>query len=379
MKTVKKIAILADFPLFAITQNEEDRPMGHYATWLPQLAQALEQHVEFDISWIIIDKKISQTRKLIYCGQTFYYLSRWKKSVSILTAYWSDRRRLVKLLKQIDPDLIHSWGSEDAYGFALLDNKNIKGLLSMQGILTRYCEVVDMPILMRIQAYWESKILRKVRNISCESQWGIDMARRYASNADFSKVEYGVKPEYFEVVRNPVKEKLVLYVGGVNYLKGSDILLKAFEDVRLKDVSLKIMGGVSGSSVGIATAPSNVEFLGRLSSSEVMKWMSNAWCLVHPTRADTSPNCVKEARVCGLPVVTTYEGGQVQYVEHLKSGWLYEPEDLEELVTGILHVTQDIKVSVKMGKHEQKKCRDELSPDKTAEQFVSVYHSLLQK
>jgi len=44
------------------------------------------------------------------------------------------------------------------------------------------------------------------------------------------------------------------------------------------------------------------------------KQLESAWCSVLLTRADTSPNSVKEARVVGLPAVTFQHGGQAGYI-----------------------------------------------------------------
>jgi glycosyltransferase involved in cell wall biosynthesis len=101
--------------------------------------------------------------------------------------------------------------------------------------------------------------------------------------------------------------------------------------------------------------------------------MAKAWCLVHPTRADTSPNCVKEARVIGLPVVTTTEGGQTQYVEHGKSGFIHQPGDVEGLIQGVLTVTRDWETSLAMGAHGQAECRAKLHPTRTATRLLELY------
>lgn len=368
--------MLADFPRFVITGEEKDRPKGTYATWLPQLASRLQGQDEFAITWVCIDGAINQPVEMTAWNQDFFFIPRWKKSVAMLTGYWNDRRKLKSILRRLNPDLIHAWGSEGAYAMALLSCQNKPSVLSMQGILTHLCAIARQPWLMRIQAFYEAKVLRRLQTITCESEWGIEKARSYAPQADFHHIEYGVNPEYLGVSRDPSPEKVAVYVGGFSFLKGSDTLVEAFRDERLQDVSLKILGATA-EEAGVEDCPSNVEFLGRLPVDEVKNWMSKAWCLVHPTRADTSPNCVKEARVVGLPVVTTPEGGQTQYVKHGKSGWLHLPGDVEGLIEGVLTVTRSVEGSVNMGDFEKNLCRDELNPDNTVLSLMAVYRSIL--
>jgi len=370
---MKKLVILADFPLHVLPGHKWAQCKGHFATWLPQLAKEFENMDHYEVHWVIVTPLFIKKNKVCAWGQTFHLLPRWKLSVSMLTGYLAERRRIKKLLCQLSPNILHAWGSEGVYGLALVDWGKDAGILSMQGILTRCCSVAKMPWLMRVQSLWERLVLSRAKLVTCESDWGIKMCKKISDGAVFEKVEYGVRDIFFNVKRLPTNSKLVIYVGSVNMLKGSDVLLSAFSDPRLSDIELKILGS-SASGAGIINYPSNVEFMGRLPTDDVVKWMSKAWALIHPTRADTSPNCVKEARVIGLPVVTTYEGGQVQYVDHKRSGWLYDPENMEGLIEGVLMVTTSKTVSLEMGSYNNLKCRDELSTARTVEQFLELYN-----
>lgn len=68
--------------------------------------------------------------------------------------------------------------------------------------------------------------------------------------------------------------------------------------------------------------------------------MSQAWCLVHLSKADTGPTVVKEARVMGLPVILTDACGSKQYVEHNKSGFIVSPCDIESIVKSVLYIIE---------------------------------------
>ncbi len=168
---------------------------------------------------------------------------------------------------------------------------------------------------------------------------------------------------------------LALFVGTLSHLKGCDTLLDAFSDPRLKDIELVILGALSPEFTR-RSHPPNIHFLGHRPPAEVRDWMANAWCLVHPTRADTSPNAVKEARVIGLPVVTTPNGGQTQYVIHNESGFIHDAGDVEDLIQGVLTVTKSRETSLQMGHHGQAECRAALSPTTTAKRLLEIYQTL---
>lgn len=75
----------------------------------------------------------------------------------------------------------------------------------------------------------------------------------------------------------------------------------------------------------------------------------------------------------GLPVVTTPEGGQTQYVTHEKSGYIHPASDPEALIQAVLNVTADRETKLRMGSRDQEKCRHLLQPSRTAEQLLKIY------
>lgn len=386
-----RVALLADFPTHALP-GHEGSPSGHHATWLPQLASELEKIATgHDIHWITCTKDVSQASSLKAWGQTFHLLPRWKLSVEILTAFRRERRLISGILQKLQPDLVHAWGTEQGYALAAIDHSP-DSLISMQGILQAYCRVSAMPWLTRIQARHEARVLKHARYLTVESPWGESQLRQLAPQAGIHLLEYGANSACFEIQRtlpSPAsfqhfsisafehlpQKPLALFVGSPTHLKGIDTLLQAFSDPRLRHVELIILG-TKYPTIERHPLPANIRLPGYRPPAEVREWMAKAWCLVHPTRADTSPNCVKEARVIGLPVVTTPNGGQTQYVEHAKSGFIHAAGDVEGLIEGVLAVTKDCETSLLMGSHGQAECRAKLHPSATAVRMLEIYQTV---
>ena len=104
--------------------------------------------------------------------------------------------------------------------------------------------------------------------------------------------------------------------------------------------------------------------------------MAKAWCLALPTRADTSPNVVKEARVIGLPVITTRNGGQASYVQDGEDGYFVECGDIKGLVQKLKIVLGSLATTEKLGREGQKRYRELFTPDQTADRFQSLYRKV---
>ncbi|MDE0836332.1 MAG: glycosyltransferase family 4 protein [Akkermansiaceae bacterium] len=369
-----RVVLAADFPVHCLP-HFEDKGSGHHATWLPPLAKEFSELSGFDFHWIVCSKDVSTYREIPFLNQTFHLIPRRKLSIEILTRFARERRLIGELVSELKPDLFHGWGTEQGYGLAANDFRGIS-LISLQGILTSYCKASRMPILTRIQTRTERAVLSKARHLTVESPWGAEQLKLLAPKATIDLLEYGADPACFEIERNPTEKPSAVFLGSLSHLKGVDTLLAAFSDPRLSGIELHIYGAGDPAFTQANHTP-NIHFRGHRPRAEVLAALAQAWCLVHPTRADTSPNCVKEARVIGLPVITTPEGGQTQYVTHGQSGFIHEAGDVEGIIQGVLAVTADRETSLRLGEAGQQECRNLLTPARTARKMIDMYHRIV--
>lgn len=370
-----RVAILADFPLHVIPEfGDEFRPKGHFATWLPQLCEAFSDFSELDAHWIVMTNRISTSREIRWKNQTFHILVTTSKRRAS-TLFVSDRKAIGECLTKIQPDVVHGWGTEDVYALAAV-NSGFPNIVSMQGILSYYVLRNWMSPRVYFQALIEMYVLHKADLITTESAWGRDVVLRRNPNARVDLVEYGVLNRFLETAWQPDPRKPVaIFVGNMSPRKGIQDAVAAFRDPALAQAELWVVGSGGGKweeALRDQSTP-NIHWRGRLPGGEVADLLSRAWCLVLPTRADTSPNVVKEARVIGLPIISTPCGGQTTYIEHGKNGFLVKPGDIGAL-TGFLHdMLSDFDRCKMAGRHLHQEHRQLLSPRRTAEGFIDLY------
>ena len=370
-----RVCLLSPFPLQALPGQEGAAP-AHHATWLPPLARQLASQEEFDLHWITCGKDAACRQTLHAWNQTFHRLPRGKLAWEIASGFRRECLRIHGLLRELSPDLVHAWGTEEGYAIAAGSWSGTR-VLSMQGILQAYCEAAPQHPLLRWQARSERGVLPAFPRITVESEWGRGQLARLALRAQVSLIEYGVDLPSGTPPRDPDSSPVALFVGTLSKLKGVDLLLDAFADERLRPVRLVLLG--DGPLRCSGNGPhGNIEFLGHRSKADVAAWMARAWFLVHPTRADTSPNCVKEARVAGMPVITTPEGGQTAYVEQGVSGAIVPAGDREALVNAILGTVARVSADREYGATGSDLCRAALDPQRTASSFLQLYRELLE-
>jgi len=292
---MKKIAILAAFPLHKLSSfGEKFRPKGHYATWLPQIAEAWDGQRELEIYWIVMSDLVKERRDVREWGQMFHVLPT-SQSGRASTLFRADRKAIHAVLDEIQADLVHGWGSEDVYGLAAVLSGR-PNIVSMQGILSYYALKNRMPPRTYLQAILELFILWKAERVTTESEWGRNVVMRRNPFAKVEVVEYGVQKVFFQTTWRPEeKNPFALFVVGISPRKGIQDLVKAFRDPKLSSSELVVIGGGEGDwSENLQKgAPPNIRWLGRKTAEETAQYMEKAWCLVLPTRADTSPNVVK--------------------------------------------------------------------------------------
>lgn len=373
-----RVALLAAFPFHIIPGFEAHVPRGHYATWLPQLSAAWVDEPGLELHWITVTRKAIQREPVRWRGQTFHFIAVPEK-LRALRGYRRDSRLIAGKLDELQPDLVHAWGTEDCYGLAAIRSGR-EFLLSMQGILSEYVRRTRMHPLVHLQAAMERWILAKARHLSAESNWGCDLLRRRAPHATVYQVEYGVQDLFFDVEWRPdPKAPVAIFVGTPDSRKGPQDAVAAFAMSALRDAELWIVGdrGSSFASRLERHSTANVRWLGRRSTAETASLMAQAWCLVLPTRADTSPNVVKEARVIGLPVVTTPHGGQTDYIVDGETGWLVEPGDVITLAARLEKLLGSFRETRRLGECRHQEHRAWFRPRNTAANFLRVYRAIL--
>jgi glycosyltransferase involved in cell wall biosynthesis len=374
---MKKIAILAAFPLHHLKGfGNAFQPKGHYATWLPQIAEAWDGQKEVEIHWVVMSELVQERRDVSEWGQMFHVLPTTQRGRST-TLFSEDRRAIGAVLDEIQPDLVHGWGTEDVYGLATVLSGR-PNIVSMQGILSYYALKNRMPARSYLQAVLELFILWKAGRVTTETEWGRNVVMKRNPFAKVELVEYGVQQVFYEIKWQPEETKpFALFVGGISPRKGIQDLVGAFRDPKLSGSELVVIGGGEGAwSENLQKgASSNILWLGRKTAEETAKHMAKAWCLVLPTRADTSPNVVKEARVIGMPVITTRNGGQASYVMDGEDGYFVECGDVNGLIEKVGKLLGCFAKTKEMGDHGKQNFRELFMAKRTGDGFMKMYHA----
>ena len=371
--------MLCNFPLHTLENSPIRFLKGRHATsWLVDLPEAFSKIQGLEMHWITLSDQVEKEMTFSADGALFHVLPTTKQGRAS-SFFVQDRRRIQACLQEVRPDVVHGWGTEDVYALAAVTS-GYPHLISMQGILSALILKSWMHPREYFQALLEIWCLRKAQLVTTESKWGATMVQRRRGSQPIEIVEYGVRNNFFSVKWSPEKDRpYAIFIGSIVPRKGIEDLVEAFRNLKKEGYLLKVIGQAKSKYLSILQkrAEGTVDWLGEQPAELVQGEMSRAWCLVLPTRADTSPNVVKEARVIGLPVITTRNGGQASYVQDGEDGYFVECGDVKGLVQKLRIVLGSLATTKKLGELGRQRYRDLFTADQTANHFKGLYWKML--
>jgi glycosyltransferase involved in cell wall biosynthesis len=387
LKQPLTVAWISDFPvewLGNIPASLHQLPRRHPATWQIVLLEEFERNPALKLHVILFRGPIEKDLSFERNGVTFHVLKATGK-MRLASFFWLDTWRIRRLCRTLKPDLIHAWGSEKGSGL-IASRLEWPYVMTIQGLFAWYKQRMKLPTYDRFVEAVERITLQRAKVVTTESNFAVQFLRENFSRPQIYQAEHAPNAAFRQVVRRPQTAPVqFLSVGGLGHRKGTDLLLAALE--RLAggmDFRLKVITGPSPqyieslrTSVSVRTWE-RIEFKHHLLPPEVAGELVTPTMLLMPTRADTSPNAVKESVVAGVPVVAAAVGGIPDYVADGKNGLLFPAGDLAAFIQSI----QSACAHPLFGKGQVDPAtlateREYLSPELMAKKFLTAYEAAL--
>jgi len=215
---------------------------------------------------------------------------------------------------------------------------------------------------------------------------GVDVCHFYPISPDEARQFIGLAPE----------DRMILFVGRIEPLKGLDTLIKAVACLRLKDahelVHLAVIGGdpdvapeqMTTEMVRIQkmcddlTVGKAVAFLGKRGQDTLPYYYSAAEVVVMPSHYESFGMVALEAMACGTPVVASQVGGLAYLVQDGVTGYHVPDGDENALCEKLTDVLGDGCLRMILGRNAGEYAQS-YAWEKIAKQIVGVYTELINK
>jgi D-inositol-3-phosphate glycosyltransferase len=214
---------------------------------------------------------------------------------------------------------------------------------------------------------------------------GVDVSHFYPIPADEAKMYVGLKPE----------DRMVLFVGRIEPLKGLDTLIQAMSNLELREkqrVHLAIIGGDPAASPREMSAEmarlqklcddlsvgQTVVFLGKRDQDKLPYYYSAAELVVMPSHYESFGMVALEAMACGTPVIASEVGGLAYLVKDGETGFTIPDQEPDMLCEKISWLLNDHDLHASMSRRAVEYAQD-YAWEKIARQIVDVYAGLAKK
>lgn len=180
---------------------------------------------------------------------------------------------------------------------------------------------------------------------------------------------------------------LIGIVGRISRWKGQLLLLEAFEKLQTENAKIYLLI--------IGSPPSDQDhYLSDLKNAIISKgledkvqihpftpeiwkyWASIDIAVVPSTEPEPFGLVAIEAMLIGKPVIAAAHGGLTEIIKHKETGWLFKPNDLNDLYSALKQLIENKILRKKLGSNAKVNVEDRFSLEKYVQNFSNLYKSM---
>ena len=176
-------------------------------------------------------------------------------------------------------------------------------------------------------------------------------------------------------------EKYLLFVGYPFYIKGVDILVKAFEKItdQFQDFELRLIGHLleGEAKKHLGTWSNQIKFIKPMFYEELKPYFLNCYGFVLPSRNEGVARVLIEAMACAKPLIGANVGGIPSLIKDGENGLLFKSEDVDDLAQKLTILLKDSQRACEMGKKSLQYVEEKFSSKKYCEYFTRMVQEIM--
>lgn len=394
-----KVAWLAPYPVQSLEPELTlVRPPKsfHPCSWVVNLSRELVRLPGLELHLITESSLVARTQSVVKGGIHFHVVKAGVPFTSRgfpgwlpfepLMRFKPNSLRLNAVLRQIQPDLIHSHGTEAGYTRAGIDSGK-PCLISIQGVIAE-CYKAAPELWLRLVVPCERSQVQAGKFFACRTHFDSGFIRQINPRARLFELHEAMNPLYFQSRWQPANPPSLLYVGALTDAKGADVAVAGFILIAAKHPAARLQMVGSGPASYVEalkqrlaqhSLTDRVEFLGRKDAAEIQKLHERCSVFLTSTRNDNSPNALAEAMVSGVPVIASNVGGIPSMIEDGRTGLLFETGNAAALAAALDKILSDQALSQRLAAEAKIIARQRHQPEAVARATFAAYQSILSE
>jgi|GEM_PF-2502618 len=374
-----KLAMIGPYPV----NNETERINGGVQAVVVNLVNGLLRFSDLEIHIITASHSVKKDMDYKSNGMTVHSVP-LDRIFGNSTLYYSTRKRILKKIREIKPDILHS----HCFGYetlAALDSRHKKIIISTHGINTaKWGPAYNILDTMRV--YMQNRIyencIKRAENILINTQYAGQHLRGF-NKIKICELNNPVSDIFLDMDNRHEDDERILFVGNVCQRKGIMTLLEAvnilkpcFRNLRLmiagpvaeKDYYVKLSAFVKDNGLSEC-----VHFLWQLNERELRNEYQKASIFAFPSLKDEAPVALLQAMASGKAIVATRAGGIPYMIDEGVTGFLIEKENSADLADRIALFIKDSGLRRRFGGNAREKALKENSIAAVTDRLYCIY------
>lgn len=288
-----------------------------------------------------------------------------------------------KLLKEINPDIVHGQGTERdcALSAVLSGYPNVLTIHGNMRVHASRGENRGRPYY-KLAAFLEGYCLKRTGGVVAISRYTEDLVKDLTPRTWL--LPNAVDRRFFNITPEPQAVPRILFVGSIDERKNPLGLLRACEPLlRAGECTLTFAGQSNASSPYVqeflkaAAAIPGVELTGFIGRDELGAQFGRSTLLVLPTFEDNCPMVVLEAMAAGLPVAASRVGGVPDLITHELDGLMFDPNNPADVKACIERLVKEPETRARLGAAGRFTAQERFHPKVIAAAHLEIYREVL--
>ena len=376
--------------------NQIGKKTDMFAPWMSEFIEMFKNKTDIKLTIIapncINNKNINFSKDGI---DFFFYKERvvglLKKSRDLTYSYLFATRNVINIVRKINPDVIHLFGSENPIyaASAIKLMKTYPILVSIQGFVHQ--SPSKRNLIANFIRYNRIRIELIINKTASYFASGTEEINKYLKTINpKAKIYWSMNPTTNSIfsAQNSIKQYDIVYYAKITKEKGVEDLLDAILILKKTRplISALIIGGGNASYIDYirsritsSNLDENIFFAGfQASQQDVFKLAAQARIYVLPTHFDGLPGSLREAMFMKLPVVAYAVGAIPQLNRDKECITLVEKQNINDLVAKIELVLEDKERTNRLVRNAYEVITDKYDNSTIYDNLLSIYADIIR-
>lgn len=301
--------------------------------------------------------------------------------------------RFKKILTEHRPDILHThlidgmsavlWRKAKQAGVPVIHTAHDYHLLCPRALmLTKSLKICTNPQLgCRIYKTWHIRTTRDIDMFCSPSQFLINKHIESGLAAKSTAVMRNgiILPEKIEKKHDEAKPKKFIFAARLTIEKGCEVLLEALK-LLPPDLNFEFQiagkGDYAEKFETLAANDKRIKYLGYISGAQKDKIFKDSdWLLIPSLWYENAPVVIVEAAAYGMGVIGSNIGAIPEFVQHEKTGLLFEPGNARSLADAIIRAVNDKSILENLPDHTRV-FLDNSSVDNMVDGYLKHYETI---